>query len=61
MGNNELVENRDISQLLGYFQLNQYLYECLKLLNKQRDAGRSVIYTEMIKSERVCILMNMVQ
>ena len=60
-GTTELVENNDIYQLLGYSQLNQYLCACLKISNKQRDAGHSVISTEMIKSERVCILMKMVQ
>ena len=57
----ESVENRDRSQFPGYYQLNQYLYACLKLLKKKRDSGQCVIYTEMIKSETVCMLMNMVQ
>ena len=57
----ESVENRDRSQFPGYSQLNQYLYACLKLLKKKRDSGQCVIYTEMIKSETVCMLMKMVQ
>ena len=32
----------------------------MKLLKKQIYAGQGVIFTEMIKSERVCMLMNMV-
>ena len=31
------------------------------MLKKQRDAGQSVIYMEMLKSERVFMLMKMVQ
>ena len=60
-GTTESVENRDISQFLGYYQLNQYLCACLKLLKKQIDAGQSVISMEHIKSERVCTLTKMVQ
>ena len=61
MGTTELVENCDRSQFIGYYQLNQYLCACPKLLKKQRDAGQSGISTEQIKSERVCMLMKMVQ
>ena len=60
-GTNELVENRDRSKFLGYSQLNQYLCACLKLLKKQIDAGQSLIFTETIKHERVCMIMKMVQ
>ena len=60
-GTTELVENNNISQYFGYSQLNQYLCACLKLLKKERYSGQSVISTEMIKFERVCMLMNMVQ
>ena len=38
-GTTELVENNDRYQFLGYYQLNQYLCACLKLLEKQIDAG----------------------
>ena len=51
-GTTESVENNNRSQFLGCYQLNQYLCTCLKLLKKQRDAGQSVISTDMIKSER---------
>ena len=57
----ELVENCDRYKFIVYSQLNQYICACLKLLRKQRDAGQSVISTEMIKSEIVCMLMKMVQ
>ena len=60
-GTNALVENRNISQLLDYYQLNQYLCEYLKLLKKQIDTGQSVIFTEMIKYEMVFMLMKMDQ
>ena len=60
-GTTELFEICNRSQFLDYYQINQYLCVCLKLLKKQRYAGQSVIYTEMIKPERVCMLMNMVQ
>ena len=56
-----LAENRDRSQFLGYYKLNQYLCACLKWLKKQRYACQSVISTSMIKSEMVCMLMKMVQ
>ena len=59
-GTTKLVENCDRSHFLGYSQLNQYLFTFLKLLKKQRDAGQSVISMEMIKYERVCMLMKMV-
>ena len=55
----ELVENRERSQLPGYYQLNQYLCACLRLFKNQRDSGQSVISTEHIKYERVFMLMNM--
>ena len=55
-----LVENHNRSQLLGYYQLNQYLCACLKLSKKQKDACQSVISTAMIKSGMVCMLMEMV-
>ena len=55
MGTTALVENCNRSQFLGYYQLNQYLCACLKLLKKQRYAVQSVIYTEMIKYESVCM------
>ena len=60
-GNTELVENCDRSQWIGSSQLNQYLFVYLELLNNQRDAGNSTIYLEMIKYERVCMLMKLVQ
>ena len=49
MGTTELVENHDRSQFIGYSQLNQYLWACLKLFKKQRYAGQSMISTEQIK------------
>ena len=60
-GTNALVENRNISQLLDYYQLNHYLCEYLELLKKQIDTGQSVIFTEMIKYEMVFMLMKMFQ
>ena len=57
----ELFEYHDRSQFIGYYQHNQYLCACLKLLKNQRYAGQSVISTEMIKSERFCMPMKMVQ
>ena len=60
-GTTELFENSNRSQFLGYYQLNQYLCACLKLLKKQIDAVQSVMYTDMLKYERVCMLMKMVQ
>ena len=59
-GTTEIVEKSNRSQFLGYSQLNHYLCTCLKLLKKQRDAGCSVISTDKIKTERVCMLMKMV-
>ena len=61
MGTTELVENRNISQFLGYSQLNQYLCTCLKLFKKQIYADWSVISLEYIKYERVCMLMKIFQ
>ena len=55
MGTTELVEDCNIYQLIGYFQLNHYLCALLKLLNKQRDGSQSVISTEQIESERVFV------
>ena len=55
--NNSLVENCDRYQLLDYSELKQDLCALLKLLKNQIYAGQSVIYTEMIKYKRVCILM----
>ena len=49
MGNTELAESHNISQSLGYYQLNQYLCACLKPLKKKIDAGQSVISTGTIK------------
>ena len=60
-GTTELVENGDRYQFIGYYQLNQYLCARLKFLKKQRYLGQSVISMEHIKSERVCMLMKMVQ
>ena len=60
-GTTEFVENRNRSRFVGYSQTNQYLCACLKLLKKQRYAGQSVISTEQIKSESVCMLMKMIQ
>ena len=60
-GTTELVENRDRSQFLGYSQLNQYLCACLKLLENKIDAGQTLNSMEIIKSERVYMIMNMVQ
>ena len=60
MGTAELFEDCNRYQFIGYFQLNHYLCALLKLLNKQRDAGQSVISTEHIKYERVCVLVKMV-
>ena len=57
----ESVENHKRSQFLGYYQLNQHLCACLKLLKKQRYAGQSVISNGMIKSKRVFMLMKMIQ
>ena len=39
----------------------KHLCACLKLLKKQRDSVQSVISKEMVKSEMVCMIMNMVQ
>ena len=61
MGTTELVDNRDKSQFLGCYKINQYLCALLKLLKKQIYACQSLISVEMIKSERVCMLMKMVQ
>ena len=33
----------------------------MKLLNNQRNSEQSVIYMNQIKSERVCMIMNMFQ
>ena len=60
MGNTAFVENCDRSQFLKYSKLKQYLCTCLKLLKRQRGADQNVLSTEMIKSERVCILMEIV-
>ena len=60
-GTTKLFENHDRYQFIGYSQLNQYLFVCLKQFKKQIDAGCSVISTEHIKYERVCIIMKMVQ
>ena len=60
-GTTELFENRNRSQFSGYSQLNQHLCEWLKLLKKQRYAGRSLISKERIKYERVYMVMKMVQ
>ena len=61
MGAIKLVENIDRSQFIGYYQLKQYLCACLKRSKKQRDAGQSEIYMNQIESERVFMLMKMVQ
>ena len=61
MGTTELVGNCDRYQFIGYYQLNQYLCSCLKLFKNQIYAGHSVISTEQIKYERVCMIMKMVQ
>ena len=61
MGTTELVENSDISQSIGYSRPNQYICACLKLFKNKSDACQSVISTEKIKSERVCVIMKMVQ
>ena len=61
MGTTESVENCNKSQFIGYSKINQYLRECLKLLKKKIDSGQSVISTENIKYERVCMLMKMIQ
>ena len=52
-GTTKLVENRDRYQLLGYSQLNQYLFACWKLLKRKIDTGQSEISMEHIISERV--------
>ena len=57
----ELVKNHNRYQFIGYSQLNQYLCACLKLLKKQRYAGHSAISTDQIKSQKMCILIKMVQ
>ena len=57
----EFIEICNRYQVLGYYQLSQYLCACLKLLKKQIDADHSVISMDQIKSERVCMLMKMVQ
>ena len=61
MGATELGENLNISQFIGCSQLNQYLCACLKLLKKKKDAGQNVIYTYMVKYERVFMLTKMVK
>ena len=60
-GTTALVENCNISQVIGYFKLSQYLCPCLKILKKQRDTCQIVLSTEMIKYERFCMIMKMVQ
>ena len=60
-GTTTFVENSNISQFLGYSQLNQYLCACLNILKKQRDAGQSVISVEIIQYENVCMILKVVQ
>ena len=60
-GTTALVENCDRYKFLGYYQLNQYQCKFLKLLKKQRYAGQSVIYTDMIRYMRLCMLTKTVK
>ena len=60
-GTTELVESRNRSKFIGYSQLNQYLFSCLKLLMNQIDAVQDVISKGVIKSERVFMFMKMIQ